>query len=500
MLRCAIFGVMAALETVLLYIFMPREDRTNIYYTGVSANPTFPAVATMMAFLVVFRQQFAYNRFRQGRTELQSMTASLFTVVSNALSFDKGGDQVESLPTTPTRQSSRDDFLPSENGSKMNEDLASNSNIQIDAADIKAKSAENFRNSLIHVASLLHATCLQHLRNDWEVTNLITHDENILPAWDSGNSVNFTPKITHYLFPPWNRIKSRVKWNAASQIGVIGGVSWLEQRQLRSGAISRIDTFTRDSAHLASIIARNATKDENTGAIKKSKSSHHFKHTDLRFTTSVPKTDGSKPELKRSKSIGGKLWSSDTGEVVRGANERPYQLFYALTERLRRRMAEGRLDMPSPILATLWQSIAAAVQSFESCRYLQDTPFPFPWAQLNVAILVVWQIITPFAVVASLKNRAIGILLSVVATWLAWAINESSRDMEDPFVMEPNDLPLARLQYTFNQRLLAVAHIAESNNAASVFFTSTSALKGENTVQTYQGGVDTTILSGVVGV
>lgn len=36
-----------------------------------------------------------------------------------------------------------------------------------------------------------------------------------------------------------------------------------------------------------------------------------------------------------------------------------------------------------------------------------------------------------------------------------WALNEVSREMEDPFCFEPNDIPLARLQYQFNERLLA---------------------------------------------
>ena len=36
-----------------------------------------------------------------------------------------------------------------------------------------------------------------------------------------------------------------------------------------------------------------------------------------------------------------------------------------------------------------------------------------------------------------------------------WILNEVARDLESPFVFPPNDLPLARMQYNFNERLLA---------------------------------------------
>ena len=38
---------------------------------------------------------------------------------------------------------------------------------------------------------------------------------------------------------------------------------------------------------------------------------------------------------------------------------------------------------------------------------------------------------------------------------LYWALNEVSRELEDPYLHAPNDLALARLQFLFNERLLA---------------------------------------------
>ena len=82
--------------------------------------------------------------------------------------------------------------------------------------------------------------------------------------------------------------------------------------------------------------------------------------------------------------------------------------------------------MPPPVAASAWQAMNSGVAAFEHCRYLQDTPFPFPWAQLIIAALLVWQVVVPLQVVCSYQSEPIGILLSVVTVWLLWALNEGA--------------------------------------------------------------------------
>jgi predicted membrane chloride channel (bestrophin family) len=49
------------------------------------------------------------------------------------------------------------------------------------------------------------------------------------------------------------------------------------------------------------------------------------------------------------------------------------------------------------------------------------------------------------------------LLVLFTLTQAYWALNEVSRELEDPFCFPPNDIPLARLQYQFNERILAAA-------------------------------------------
>ena len=81
-----------------------------------------------------------------------------------------------------------------------------------------------------------------------------------------------------------------------------------------------------------------------------------------------------------------------------------------------------------------------------ACRVLVDTPFPFPWAQLVLMLLLVFSVTCPLLVVCWVDTLWLSVILDFIAVQTYWALNEVARDLEDPYVYEPNDLPLARLQ------------------------------------------------------
>ena len=95
------------------------------------------------------------------------------------------------------------------------------------------------------------------------------------------------------------------------------------------------------------------------------------------------------------------------------------------------------------------------MQGYEQSRKVADTPFPFPWAQMVVVLLVIYTITVPLLIIAYVNSTALATALSVISAATYWALNEVARDTEDPFMYEPNDLPLATLQFHFNELLLA---------------------------------------------
>lgn len=397
MSRTCIFGALAALQTVLLYKLTTVEQRQNFYEKSLPSL-TFPAFAGMVAFLVIFRQTFSYNRYYEGRTRVQAMTAAFFTAFALALSFDK---------------------QPPEAAKDAKDD----------AAKEKFHDAEQeFINDMSHGVSLMHALCLQHLRCDWELNNLSTHDEDFLPSWDTTSTPGFKVSLWHYILPH-DRTKARIRWNRASKIQVVGGVTAKERGALNALGPQRMITTRRTTA---------------------------------KSPVGVSKLVDPESAVPGAGCCAG-MWTSDTATIVRGAAERPYKVMYACMEVIRRRFEAGGINMPAPILSTVWQNISAGIANFEHCCYLQDTPFPFPWAQLIIVVLILWQVIVPFTVV-TIHNEALGITVSIVTTWILWALNEVARELEDPFFAIPNDIALSRLQYQFNEMLLAVAASAGTNN------------------------------------
>lgn len=79
-------------------------------------------------------------------------------------------------------------------------------------------------------------------------------------------------------------------------------------------------------------------------------------------------------------------------------------------------------------------------------RTLADTPFPFPWAQAVLLMLLIFSFTVPLLMVAYVERLWLAVLLDIVTVQSYCSLNEVARDLEDPFVFEPNDLPLARLQ------------------------------------------------------
>ena len=59
-----------------------------------------------------------------------------------------------------------------------------------------------------------------------------------------------------------------------------------------------------------------------------------------------------------------------------------------------------------------------------------------------------------------MRDPALAALLSYATVLSFWAVNENARDLEDPFVYDPSNLPLSWHQYRFNERLLAAARAA----------------------------------------
>ena len=54
---------------------------------------------------------------------------------------------------------------------------------------------------------------------------------------------------------------------------------------------------------------------------------------------------------------------------------------------------------------------------YNHARKFTEVPFPFPYAQLVLALLVIFALTAPVVIVAWVEDAAAGVLLTFVAVW-----------------------------------------------------------------------------------
>lgn len=116
-------------------------------------------------------------------------------------------------------------------------------------------------------------------------------------------------------------------------------------------------------------------------------------------------------------------------------------------------------------------------RTYITCRKLNETPFPFPWAQGIVVVLMIFTVTVPFVFTTFIDNTIVAALASAVAVQTYIMMNEVANDIEDPFHYDPNQLPLPQMQYRLNERLLAV-----SKTERPLAFTDVGAIDGPSNI------------------
>ncbi|KAL3134602.1 hypothetical protein ABBQ38_006433 [Trebouxia sp. C0009 RCD-2024] len=259
--------------------------------------------------------------------------------------------------------------------------------------DLQAlRRSHDFAQTLVHLTSLLHAVALQHIRGDWELANLKQYIVTDPP-------------------PPLDAAVT----TEGARIGYVH--SLLNLFLLRGGTRQR-HKYNRAMpfAVVASVSPVEVT------ALGQMLAGHH---------------------------------RDQTGDAFVGATERVSAVYTWVQQLLQDRLNEGGLTRAAPIGSRIWQVLSEGYLHFEHCRAIADTPFPFPWAQVVLIMLILYALTTPLVVVAFINSTWTGLAVNFLSVQSYWCLNEVARDLEEPFVYDPNDLPLARYQYQFNHRILA---------------------------------------------
>lgn len=78
-----------------------------------------------------------------------------------------------------------------------------------------------------------------------------------------------------------------------------------------------------------------------------------------------------------------------------------------------------------------------------------------------VLIMLIFYALTVLLVIVAFINSTwTGLVINFLSVQSYWCLNEVARDLEDPFVYDPNDLPLARYQVCASLLFCMAMHCA----------------------------------------
>ena len=126
------------------------------------------------------------------------------------------------------------------------------------------------------------------------------------------------------------------------------------------------------------------------------------------------------------------------------ANNPPTIVAAAISRWIGQALAEGRIDSNQSV--GMEAILNAMVDNQGGCQRIQRTPLPFVCAALIKQILLVYLRILPFVLLAKMGFAA-PLVVAVVAFGLL-GIEEAGIEIESPFGMGPNGLPLEQICVT----------------------------------------------------
>ncbi|WIA42693.1 hypothetical protein OEZ86_008645 [Tetradesmus obliquus] len=422
--RSLLPALLSGLITLLLLLL--REQMQHLW---VHPYPYQPLVL-IATFVLTFRSNYAYQRHWEAYTQMQTMTARWLDATVQAIMFDRH-------PQPPGGK------LPS------------------------PASHHQFVAELVHLVSLLHATCCAALRRDPDVANLVKHSRLAeAPPTDPAQLLNLQRGSLQGGSAPNS---PRGGGGGGSGLGSAAGrrASADEPRlsRRRSGESSGGAFGSAAAAAAAAGSPRLSGYFDIAALSSRLQSARSFGRSPS--APSLAGMAGSNP-LIRSPSINLKLnVAPPTPRRIKVSlnhtccwahlpyMDRPLLLLSWVHELMLQRQTAGGLRMPAPILARVYTGLSDGLTAYEQCRKLADTPFPFPWAQFVLVMLVLF------------TNSSMAVVITVMTTAIFWTVNEVARDVEDAFIMEPNNMPLANTQFHFNELLLTLTAITAGHGVST---------------------------------
>merc|ERR1712046_48219 len=107
------------------------------------------------------------------------------------------------------------------------------------------------------------------------------------------------------------------------------------------------------------------------------------------------------------------------------------------------------LVIAPPIQTRMYQELSNGMLGFNQCVKLADVPFPFPYAQILTILLTMYVCWIPVYVVTFTQSFYVGAIMSFTIFQGVWGLNETAKELENPFGIDVNDVTLIDFHLRF---------------------------------------------------
>lgn len=129
-------------------------------------------------------------------------------------------------------------------------------------------------------------------------------------------------------------------------------------------------------------------------------------------------------------------------------------LVHLLQSLITRSHEEGILKVPPPILSRCYQTISRGYVHLLNTKKITHVKFPFPYAQVIAVLMFLHLFFLPFMVAAAVQSKILAPIITFVVMFGVSTLNNIAQELENPFGLDDNDLPIDDFQAEMNNCLL----------------------------------------------
>jgi len=134
-------------------------------------------------------------------------------------------------------------------------------------------------------------------------------------------------------------------------------------------------------------------------------------------------------------------------EVLKMSTDRTTVVMYWIIYDLAKISSD--IEAAPPIQSRMYQELSNGMLGFNQCMKLADVPFPFPYAQMLTWLLCCFAAFIPVYITVFSKSMYVSTIMSFFLFEGIWGLNETAKELENPFGSDENDICLGDFHLRF---------------------------------------------------